>query len=114
MKSLLAVVLCLAIPFTLFAGETSYKVTYDGGSLSDLESGTGMHLFLDSDKVRFVENGKEIANVPAASITEISYGRSAPQGWSCHRTRHRELWHRCIDGTYQIQEAFYWLNLGGR
>ena len=75
MKSLLAVFLCFAIPFTVFAGETSYKVTYDGGSLPDTKSGTGLHMFIEQDKVRFVNGGKEIATVPASSITEISYGQ---------------------------------------
>jgi hypothetical protein len=75
MRPLLAVVLCIAIPFTAFAGQTSYKVTYDGGSLPDLKSGTGMHLFIEQDKVRFVRDGKEVVTVPASAITDISYGQ---------------------------------------
>lgn len=75
MRPLLAVVLCIAIPLTAFAGETSYKVTYDGGSLPALKSGTGMHLFIEQDKVRFVRDGKEVVTVPASAITEISYGQ---------------------------------------
>jgi len=75
MKQLLAVLLCIAIPFACFAGDINYKVTYDGGSLPDLKSGTGMHLYIDQDKVRFVHDGKEVANIPAAAITEISYGQ---------------------------------------
>ncbi|MGA3318646.1 MAG: hypothetical protein ABSC64_19695 [Candidatus Korobacteraceae bacterium] len=74
-KSFLAVVLCIAIPFTIFAGENGYKVTYDGGSLPDIKSGIGLHMYMDQDKVRFVKDGKEIANVPASAITEISYGQ---------------------------------------
>jgi len=75
MRSLLAVVLCFALSLTTFAGETSYKVIYDGGSLSALKSGTGMHLFIEQDKVRFVRDGKEVVTVPASAITEISYGQ---------------------------------------
>jgi CxxC motif-containing protein (DUF1111 family) len=75
MKQLLAVLLSLAIPLTLFAGDNSYKVAYDGGSLPDIKSGTGMHMYLDADKVRFVHDGKEVASVPASTITEISYGQ---------------------------------------
>ena len=75
MKSFLAVVLCIAIPLTIFAGETSYKVTYDGGSLPETKSGTGLHMFIEQDKVRFVKDGKDIVTVPASSITEISYGQ---------------------------------------
>lgn len=75
MKPFVALLLCLIVPATLFASDTGYKVTYDGGSLPDLKSGTGMHMYLDQDKIRFVDNGKEIATVPAAAVTEISYGQ---------------------------------------
>ena len=75
MKQLLAVLLCISIPLSLIASDNSYKVTYDGGSLSDLKTGAGLHLYIDQDKVRFVDNGKEIASVPASAITEISYGQ---------------------------------------
>ena len=75
MKSFLALLLCIAIPFTVLSAETSYKVTYDGGSLPDTKSGTGIHMFIEQDKVRFVKDGKEIANVPASAITEIRYGQ---------------------------------------
>ena len=75
MKSFLALLLCIAIPFTVVSAETSYKVTYDGGSLPDIKSGTGVHLFIEQDKVRFVKDGKDIATVPASAITEISYGQ---------------------------------------
>ena len=34
MKKLLVVVLCLAIPLTVFAADNGYKITYDGGSTS--------------------------------------------------------------------------------
>jgi len=75
MRPLLAVVLCIAIPLTAFSWETSYKVTYDGGSLTDYKSGTGMHLFIEQDKVRFVKDGKDVATIPASAITDISYGQ---------------------------------------
>ena len=74
MKSVLAAVLCFLMPPSVFAVDTSYKVTYDGGS-PDLKTGTGLHLDMDQDKVRFVDSGKEIATVPASAITEISYGQ---------------------------------------
>lgn len=75
MKQLLAVLLCLAVPLAIFGADAGYKVTYDGGSLPDMKSGVGMHLYIDQERVRFVEDGKEIANIPASSITEISYGQ---------------------------------------
>jgi CxxC motif-containing protein (DUF1111 family) len=75
MKSVLAAVLCVLMPMSVFASDTSYKVVYDGGSLPNLKTGTGMHLYIDQDKVRFVEKDKEIIAVPATAITEISYGQ---------------------------------------
>ena len=75
MRQLLAVLLCATIPFSLAASDNSYKVTYDGGSLPDLKSGNGLHLYIQQDKIRFVDNGKEIANIPASAVTEITYGQ---------------------------------------
>lgn len=64
----------MAAPFC--AAETpTYKVTYDGGSITDIKAGTGMQLSITGDKVTFLRNGKPIAVVPASSITEISYGQ---------------------------------------
>jgi CxxC motif-containing protein (DUF1111 family) len=77
MKRILAMILCIAIPAAVLAGskEPSYKVIYDGGSLPDLKAGTGLHLFIDSNTVRLLKDKTEIANIPASSITEISYGQ---------------------------------------
>ena len=74
MKSILAAVLCILMPMSVFGADISYKVTYDGGSLADLTTGSGLHLFIAQYKVRFVKHGKEVARVPAPAITEISYG----------------------------------------
>jgi hypothetical protein len=54
MKSAVAFLLCIAIPIMAFAGDNSYKVTYDGGSLPDIKSGTGVKLYIDSNQVRLV------------------------------------------------------------
>ena len=75
MKKLLALILCLIIPASIFAGENSYKVKYDGGSLSDLKSGDDIKLVIEADKVRFVKDGKDVAIVSASGITEVSYGQ---------------------------------------
>jgi hypothetical protein len=72
---LLALVLCFAIPFTVLAGDNSYKVNYDGGSFADIKSGSDLKLFIVGDKIRFVKNGKDVAVIPASSVTEISYGQ---------------------------------------
>jgi hypothetical protein len=77
MKQLLAVLLCITVPIACFGSGSAinYKVTYDGGSLPDLKSGTGLHMYIDQDKVRFVKDGKDIVAVPASSVTEITYGQ---------------------------------------
>ncbi len=75
MKQLLAVLLCASIPFTLFASDINYKVIYDGGSLPDLKTGSGLHMYITQDKIRFMEKDKEIASIPTSAVTEITYGQ---------------------------------------
>jgi hypothetical protein len=75
MKKLLVFLLCLTIPLTVLAGENSYKVTYDGGSVPDTKSGTGMKLFIESNQVRLVKDKTDVITIPASAITEISYGQ---------------------------------------
>jgi len=75
MKKLFAVILCLAIPLTLLASDNSYKVIYDGGSITDSKAGTNMKLFIDSNQVRLVKDKTEVITIPASAITEISYGQ---------------------------------------
>ncbi len=72
---LAAAVLCLTIPISVFAGDSAFKVAYDGGSLSDVKAGTGLRLYIDSNQVRFLKDKTEIATIPASAITEISYGQ---------------------------------------
>lgn len=75
MRCVLTLVLCVAIPTTIFAADNSYKITYDGGSFTDLKSGSTLKMYIEADKVRFVRDGKDVAVVPASSVTEISYGQ---------------------------------------
>ncbi len=75
MKSLLAVVLCIAIPAVIWAGDNSYKVTYDGGSLPDIKSGAGVRLYIESNQVRLMKDKTDVMTIPSSSITEISYGQ---------------------------------------
>ncbi len=75
MTKLLAFVLCLTIPVSVFAAENAYKVTYDGGSLQDQKAGTGMKLIIDANQVRLVRDKGEVVTIPASSVTEISYGQ---------------------------------------
>ena len=74
-RSILAVVLCAIVPGVALAGEISYRVVYDGGSLPGLKPGAKVKMYIEGDKIRFAEEGKDIVVVPAASVTEISYGQ---------------------------------------
>ncbi|HWC18058.1 MAG TPA: hypothetical protein VG498_13645 [Terriglobales bacterium] len=58
MKSILAAILCLAIPISVFASDNSYKVIFDGGSLPSVKIGTKVKLYIEGSSVKFV-NGKE-------------------------------------------------------
>jgi CxxC motif-containing protein (DUF1111 family) len=75
MNKFFAIVLCLAMPLAVFASDNSYKVTYDGGSIPDTKAGTGMKLFIDANQVRLVRDKGDVITIPAASVTEISYGQ---------------------------------------
>jgi CxxC motif-containing protein (DUF1111 family) len=75
MKTLIAVILCITIPTMAFAGDNSYKVTYDGGSLPGLKAGTAMRLFVDPNQVRLVKDKADVMTIPASAVTEISYGQ---------------------------------------
>jgi len=69
--------LCLTVPATVLAVDKGnvYDIKYDGGSIPDAKAGMDMKLYMDSDKVRLVKDKKEVIVIPAASVTELSYGQ---------------------------------------
>ena len=75
MKKLLSLLLCLVFPISAFAGDTGYKIAYDGGSLSNAKAGTGMKLYIEGSNIRIVDSKADIIVIPAAAVTEISYGQ---------------------------------------
>jgi len=77
MKRVLAMLLSVAIPVSVSAAEGSngYKVNYDGGSLAQLKGGTDVKIYIDSTNVRLAKDKADAVVIPAASITEISYGQ---------------------------------------
>lgn len=77
MNRLIALLLALALPYSLVAADaqSGYKVTYDGGSLLDTKAGTGLKLKIAQEKIVFVQDNKELVSIPTASVTEISYGQ---------------------------------------
>jgi hypothetical protein len=75
MRRLLSALLCVLFPISAFAGDGGYKIGYDGGSLSNAKAGTEMKLYLDGSNIRIKEGKEEIVVIPAAAVTEISYGQ---------------------------------------
>lgn len=75
MKKLLAMFLCVAFPLLAFAAENGYKIAYDGGSIPNTKVGSSMRLYIDGSDIRITEGKKDIATIPAAAVTEISYGQ---------------------------------------
>jgi CxxC motif-containing protein (DUF1111 family) len=74
-NKLIVILLCLAMPLMVFAGDNGYKVKYDGGSIPDAKAGTDMKLIIDSNQVRLLRDKGEVITIPASAITEISYGQ---------------------------------------
>jgi hypothetical protein len=75
MRKLLAIVLCFAFPLAMLAGDNAYKVTYDGGSVTDVKSGTGMKLFIEANQIKLVKDKGDVVTIPVSAVTEISYGQ---------------------------------------
>jgi len=74
-NKLIVILLCLAMPLMVFAGDNGYKVKYDGGSIPDAKAGTDMKLIIDSNQVRLLRDKGDVITIPASAITEISYGQ---------------------------------------
>ncbi len=75
MKSFLALLLCCAVPFAVFASDSGYKIAYDGGSVSGIKAGNEITLYIEGTNVRFMRDKVEALVIPASAITEISYGQ---------------------------------------
>jgi hypothetical protein len=75
MKRLLATILCIAMPIAMYGGDNGYKVAYDGGSVPDVKTGTGLKLYIDANQIRLVKDKSNVVMIPASSVTEISYGQ---------------------------------------
>jgi hypothetical protein len=75
MKNILAVMLCILFPVSVFAADNSYKVAYDGGSITGIKPGTDAKLYFDSSRIRLVKDKKDVIVIPVSAVTEISYGQ---------------------------------------
>jgi hypothetical protein len=75
MKRLFALFLCLMVPVAAFAADNSYKVTYDGGSISGTKAGSSARLSIEPTQIRLMSKDSDLAAIPVSAITEISYGQ---------------------------------------
>ena len=82
MKRILAALLCLFVPMLAHAaafGDTpsanTYKVMYDGGSLSNIKAGSTAKLDIQSDKIVLMNKDEALVTIPATAVTEITYGQ---------------------------------------
>ena len=77
-KRVLAALLCLLVPTFAFAshnGDNGYKVIYDGGSVQQVKAGTSAELIIDPAQIRLHLGKDDVVTIPAAAVTEISYGQ---------------------------------------
>jgi hypothetical protein len=63
------------VPILLADTNNGYNVKYDGGSLQNAKAGTDMRLSFDQTSIRLLKKKEEIAVIPVASVTEVSYGQ---------------------------------------
>ncbi|MGP0075178.1 MAG: hypothetical protein ACLPWF_24975 [Bryobacteraceae bacterium] len=76
MRRILAIILCGCLPIIMLAAQdNAYKVMYDGGSVPDLKAGINLKLYIDSNQIRLTKDKADVITIPAASVTEISYGQ---------------------------------------
>jgi hypothetical protein len=75
MRKLIAIFLCITFPALAFAGDNGYKIGYDGGSVQNVKAGTEMKLYIEGTNIRLVKDKNDIIVIPAAAVTEISYGQ---------------------------------------
>jgi hypothetical protein len=75
MKPLLATILCIVMPLAMAAADSGYDIKYDGGSVANVKAGTDLKLYIEANQIRFVKDKKDVVTIPAATVTEISYGQ---------------------------------------
>jgi hypothetical protein len=71
-----AAILCLLLSTASFAAEKEgFAVKYDGGTINDLKTGTDIRISPSGTTITITDGKKDLISIPAASITEISYGQ---------------------------------------
>jgi hypothetical protein len=98
-KITIVAILCCTLASASSTANDGYKVVYDGGSLPDIKSGSGMKLHIDQVRIRFTKDKGELVSIPASAVTEISYGqdvhrRVGPQSaWPSFHLVSAHSWH---------------------
>ena len=72
---LVAVVLCLLLSVSSVAAKDGFGVKYDGGSIANLKTGTDIRINPAGTAITLTKGNEDLISIPAASITEISYGQ---------------------------------------
>jgi hypothetical protein len=75
MNKIFALFFCCFLPLTAVAGENGYNVAYDGGSVQNLKAGAGLRLIIEGTNIKLFKDKTDVAVIPAAAVTEISYGQ---------------------------------------
>jgi hypothetical protein len=73
---LIAAMLCSLLSIASFAADkVGFAVKYDGGSIADLKTGTEIRINPSGTTITIIKDKIDVLSIPAASITEISYGQ---------------------------------------
>lgn len=60
--------LSILVPITMVAADDGYKVSYDGGSVPDIKTGTDLRLHIESNQLRLTRDKKDVITIPASSV----------------------------------------------
>jgi hypothetical protein len=73
---LVATMVCFMLALSSFAAEKEgFAVKYDGGTIASLKTGTDFRINPSGTTITLTRGKEDVASIPAASITEISYGQ---------------------------------------
>jgi CxxC motif-containing protein (DUF1111 family) len=75
MKKILALLLCVMVSAMAFGRDDGYGVSFDGGSIQGIKTGTSLRIHVDSSQIRFTHGKEDVLAIPASAVTEISYGQ---------------------------------------
>jgi len=67
--------LCMFLSVSSLAAKDGFGVKYDGGSIANLKAGTDIRINPAGTAITLTKGNEDLISIPAASITEISYGQ---------------------------------------